>query len=101
LEYRVIKRAFWLIDDQEALLISRSVCGRLLYLFLESHHDHDYHHAGHCRCGNDAQEIMNLLNSYFLPRQQKATAFGRDVAPLGREVGATGFARGVPLAGLF
>ena len=44
----------------------------------------------------------------FLPRQQKATpacrnplrrtgtAFGRDVAPLGREVGATGFARGAP-----
>jgi len=41
-----------------------------------------------------------------LPRQQKATAFGPwmnasrqwtgDVAPLGREVGATGFARGAP-----
>jgi len=26
-----------------------------------------------------------------------APAFGRDVAPLGREVGATGFARGAPL----
>jgi hypothetical protein len=25
-----------------------------------------------------------------------APAFGRDVAPLGREVGATGFARGAP-----
>ena len=33
----------------------------------------------------------------LLPRQQKATA-GRDVAPLGREVGATGFARGAPLS---
>jgi len=33
---------------------------------------------------------------FYLPRQQKATAFGRDVAPLGREVGATGFARGAP-----
>jgi len=27
-----------------------------------------------------------------------ASAFGRDVAPLGRELGATGFARGAPLA---
>ena len=26
-----------------------------------------------------------------------APAFSRDVAPLGREVGATGFARGAPL----
>jgi hypothetical protein len=26
-----------------------------------------------------------------------APAFGRDVAPLGRKVGATGFARGAPL----
>jgi len=25
-----------------------------------------------------------------------ASAFGRDVAPLGRELGATGFARGAP-----
>jgi hypothetical protein len=31
-----------------------------------------------------------------LPQQQKATAFGWDVAPLGRQLGATGFARGAP-----
>ena len=31
-----------------------------------------------------------------------APAFGRDVAPLGRKVGATGFARGAPhLGGLY
>jgi hypothetical protein len=39
---------------------------------------------------------QNRLRRNSLPRQQKAMAFGRDVAPLGRKVGATGFARGAP-----
>ena len=38
--------------------------------------------------------IIAHCSLIILPRQQKGTAFGRDVAPLGRKVGATGFARG-------
>jgi hypothetical protein len=40
--------------------------------------------------------IIANCSLIILPRQQKGTAFGRDVAPLGREVGVTGFARGAP-----
>jgi len=42
---------------------------------------------------------FRIGKTVFLPRQQKATAFGRDVAPLGRYSGATGLARGAPQPG--
>ena len=47
-----------------------------------------------------------FCNLHFTPAAEghglcpwmNAPAFGRDVAPLGREVGATGYARGAPLS---
>jgi len=44
--------------------------------------------------------IIAHCSLIILPRQQKGTAFGRDVAPLGREVGVTGFARGLHIVSL-
>jgi len=40
-------------------------------------------------------------NLYFLPRQQKAPSFGRDVTPQGRYSETTGFARGAPQLVIF
>jgi len=45
--------------------------------------------------GNQSDDVCQV-KVRILPRQQKATAFGRDVAPHRRKLSAMGFARGAP-----
>jgi len=51
----------------------------------------------HPKAGQEKRFFTRAVESHGLWPWMNAPALGRDVAPLGRSLGATGFARGAPL----